>query len=175
MLKRHFKSMLLLSLCALSVISPQLVHHSLIMGADSLFHFNRFYDAASQINDHNWQYFVSMYGFSQSGRIVNALYGPFIAYFNGFILGLTHSWFSYQIISDFIVLFVSGISMYYLLIQNYVSKQYQVVSSYIHPLYVKLRRCDLGHWATIFKLGRCYPPIGCVSCYTFRTGKKRAC
>lgn len=126
--------MLLLSLCALSVISPQLVHHSLIMGADSLFHFNRFYDAASQINDHNWQYFVSMYGFSQSGRIVNALYGPFIAYFNGFILGLTHSWFSYQIISDFIVLFVSGISMYYLLIQNYVSKQYQVVISILYML-----------------------------------------
>lgn len=53
MIKKHAKNILIIAVFALIVISPQIYSHSLILGSDSLFHFNRFYDMASQINDHN--------------------------------------------------------------------------------------------------------------------------
>lgn len=134
MIKKHAKNILIIAVFALIVISPQIYSHSLILGSDSLFHFNRFYDMASQINDHNWQYFVSMYGFTQSGRIVNAIYGPLLAYLHGFILWITRSWFLYQIISDFMVMFIAGCMMYYLLIQNKVSQRYLMPLSTLYML-----------------------------------------
>ena len=36
-----------------------------------------------QLKNGNFSYFLSLYGFQQSGRIVNALYGPFFAYLQG--------------------------------------------------------------------------------------------
>ena len=49
-----------------------------ILGSDSIFHYNRFYEAAMQLKNGNFSYFLSLYGFQQSGRIVNALYDPFL-------------------------------------------------------------------------------------------------
>ncbi|EQE00311.1 putative cell division domain protein, partial [Clostridioides difficile CD9] len=39
-----------------------------------------------QFKTGNFSYFQTNYGFQQSGRIVNALYGPLIAYILGGIL-----------------------------------------------------------------------------------------
>ncbi len=50
----------------------------MILGSDVVFHFNRFYETSQQIKEGNFQYFLSIYGFQQSARIVNALYGPFL-------------------------------------------------------------------------------------------------
>lgn len=73
----------------------------MIIGSDSIFHFNHFYDIAMQMKHGNIQYFISMYGFQQSRRTINALYGPLIAYFHGGLVLLSRSWFNYQVLSNF--------------------------------------------------------------------------
>ncbi|WP_395320068.1 MFS transporter [Fructilactobacillus frigidiflavus] len=67
-----------------------------------------------QIKHHNYSYFMSNYGYRQSGQIVNALYGPYMTYLLGFILLVTHSWFWFEMIVDFIILTVSGLGAYVL-------------------------------------------------------------
>lgn len=62
---------------AVLLVTPQLFTRKVILGSDSVFHYNRFYEAAMQLKNGNFSYFLSLYGFQQSGRIVNALYGPF--------------------------------------------------------------------------------------------------
>lgn len=63
---------------AVLLVTPQLFTRKVILGSDSIFHYNRFYEAAMQLKNGNLSYFLSLYGFQQSGRIVNALYGPFL-------------------------------------------------------------------------------------------------
>lgn len=123
-LKKVFNPFGILLVFSILIVLPQFSDHAIILGADSLFHFNRFFDAEEQIAHHNLSYFISVYGFSQSGRIVNALYGPYIAYFNGFLLYLTKSWFLYQILSNVLVTLLAGLSMYYLLISNKIKYTY---------------------------------------------------
>ncbi|KAA8368067.1 glycosyltransferase family protein [Leuconostoc carnosum] len=149
---------LIFSLFSIIILLPQINQHALVLGGDSLFHMNRFYDAMMQIKEGNIQYFVSMYGYSQSGRIVNALYGPYLAYINGFIMLLTHSWLKYQIVSDWIVNVIAASTMYYLLRSNYVQKSYAV---WISILYVTtyavtawtLSQQFLSWGAALFPLG----------------------
>ena len=133
-MKKHFRASLIFLLIAILIILPQLVQHSVILGGDSLFHFNRFFDAEQQIAHGNFQYFMSVYGFSQSGRIVNAIYGPYVAYFNGLILYILKSWFWYQIFTGIFVPFVAGISMYYLLISNKIDYVYAIFTSSLYML-----------------------------------------
>lgn len=133
-MKKHFRASLIFLLIAVLIMLPQLVQHSIILGGDSLFHFNRFFDAEQQISHGNIQYFMSVYGFSKSGRIVNALYGPYIAYFNGFILYILKSWFLYQIFTGIFVLFIAGISMYYLLMNNKINYIYAVFISSMYMM-----------------------------------------
>lgn len=96
------------------IMYPQIISHGVILGTDSIFHFNRFYDAAKQIQQGNWSYFQSNYSFQQSGRIINAVYGPLFAYLNGILLGILGTWFRYQVISSFLVYFIGGVGMYQL-------------------------------------------------------------
>ncbi|EOD02750.1 hypothetical protein IV58_GL001239 [Lactobacillus delbrueckii subsp. jakobsenii ZN7a-9 = DSM 26046] len=49
---------------------------NIIIGSDTIFHYNRFYKTAQQIKHGNFNWFMTMYGFSHSGRVINALYGP---------------------------------------------------------------------------------------------------
>ncbi|WP_231496658.1 hypothetical protein [Enterococcus gallinarum] len=81
---------------SLLLLLPQLFGRGLILGSDAVFHFNRFYETSQQIKEGNYQYFLSIYGFQQSGRIVNALYGPFFAYFQGILVLISRSWFQYN-------------------------------------------------------------------------------
>ncbi|WP_284250875.1 hypothetical protein [Tetragenococcus osmophilus] len=94
------------------MISPQLYKHSLILGNDMMFHFNRFYEAYMQIKTGDFNYFQSIFGFDQSGRIVNALYGPDFAYLQGLLMFLTKNWFRYQLLSSFLCFFIAGIAMF---------------------------------------------------------------
>ncbi|MDN6640618.1 MAG: hypothetical protein L0L10_07525 [Tetragenococcus sp.] len=103
---------------SIALQSVQMMNKNLYLGPDWVFHYNRFYDAAQQIKEGNFQCFISMYGFSQSGRIVNALYGPMFAYLQGLILLLCGSWLKYQIVSNFLITFLSGISMFTLLLKT---------------------------------------------------------
>ncbi|MHC9537685.1 MFS transporter [Dellaglioa sp. BT-FLS60] len=113
-LKNHGSVFSIIFVVSLFLVLPQILNHSLVLGSDSLFHFNRIYDIYMQFKTGNFSYFQSNYGFQQSGRIVNALYGPGVAYFLGLLLLAVHSWIKFQVISSFLVFFISGYSMYYL-------------------------------------------------------------
>ena len=108
----------LLVIVASSLQLLQVQNRNLYLGYDWVFHYNRFYDAAQQIKEGNFQYFITMYGFTQSGRIVNALYGPMFAYFNGLLILITKSWFNYQLLTNFLITFLASLSMFILLIKN---------------------------------------------------------
>ena len=84
----------------------------MVIGSDAIFHFNRFYDTSEQIRNGNFEYFISLYGFQQSGRIVNAFYGPFVAYLHGLLVLFSKNWFVYQVLSNLILFIISGCSMY---------------------------------------------------------------
>lgn len=57
-------------------------------------------------------WFMTLYGFSHSGRVINALYGPAFAYLNGLLLLAVGTWYRYQIITSFLVFAVGGVGMY---------------------------------------------------------------
>lgn len=102
---------------AILLITPQLFTRKVILGSDSIFHYNRFYEAAMQLKNGNFSYFLSLYGFQQSGRIVNALYGPFFAYLQGGLILISGTWFRYQIVSRVLLHILAESSMYALLKQ----------------------------------------------------------
>lgn len=68
-----------------------------------------------QIKEGNFEYFLSFYGFQSSGRMVNALYGPLMAYLQGGLVLLAGTWFRYQVLSNFVMYLLSGSTFYYLL------------------------------------------------------------
>jgi hypothetical protein len=112
-LKRN-SPLVVLALVSLLVVLPQLFNHSIILGVDSIFHFNRFYEAAMQLKAHNLSYFQSNYAFQQSGRIVTALYGPYLTYGIGWLLLHLGGWFKLELVLGFVLEFIAGSGMYVL-------------------------------------------------------------
>lgn len=113
------------------VMYSQIVSHGVILGTDSIFHFNRFYDAAKQLQQGNFSYFQSNYCFQQSGRVINAVYGPLFAYLNGAVLGMAGTWFRYEVISNLVVYICGGIGMYLLAIKGHASRLFALLVSLI--------------------------------------------
>lgn len=126
-----FVSILVLVIASLCLQLVQIQNKNLYLGYDWIFHYNRFYDAAQQIKEGNFQYFISMYGFSQSGRIINAVYGPMFAYFNGLLLLICGSWFKYQLLTNFLITFFSAVSMFFLLRKNKIRTQISILLAVI--------------------------------------------
>ncbi|HBI2116425.1 TPA: hypothetical protein I0I27_RS09735 [Enterococcus faecium] len=147
---------------ALAFLMPHLFTHKLILGADAPFHYNRFYDAAQQIKYGDFHYFPSLYGFQQSGRIVNAVYGPFFAYLQGLIVLLAGSWFHYQILSNFILYLISGFSMLILLryvnVRNWVSVPVAVLFMSTYSIQYWSINQGFTSWGTCF-YSLCMIPI----------------
>lgn len=85
---------------------------NVIIGSDTIFHFNRFFETEEQIRNGNFSWFMTLYGFSHSGRVINALYGPAFAYLNGLLLLAVGTWYRYQIITSFLVFMTGGVGMY---------------------------------------------------------------
>ena len=110
--KEYLLPFLLIMLSSFLLILPQILTKGVITGSDFLFHYNRFYETAQQIKTGNFSYFISLYGFHGSARIINALYGPYFAYVQGFILLLCKNWYNYQLISRFLLGSIAGLSMY---------------------------------------------------------------
>lgn len=139
---------------ALAFLMPHLFTHKLILGADAPFHYNRFYDAAQQIKHGDFHYFPSLYGFQQSGRIVNAVYGPFFAYLQGLIVLLAGSWFHYQVLSNFILYLISGFSMLILLryvnVRNWVSVPVAVLFMSTYSIQYWSINQGFTSWGTCF-------------------------
>ncbi|HFI0399188.1 TPA: hypothetical protein ACGO63_001476 [Streptococcus suis] len=100
---------------SLLLLVPHIVTRGMVTGADLIFHYNRFYDAAMQMKEGNFSYIISLYGYQQSGRIVNALYGPYFAYLQGALVLLSGTWFRYQILSNLLLGTLSATSLYFLM------------------------------------------------------------
>lgn len=98
---------------ALILEGPQIINQNIIIGSDTIFHFNRFYDAMEQIKNLNFQYWASEYGFQNSMRIVSPVYSPWIAYLNGFVLFLCKNFVWYEIISRILITLIAAMAMKY--------------------------------------------------------------
>lgn len=111
---KNIKSLSIIIIFAIFFLSPQIFQRSLIVANDWLFHMNRYYETSMQIQTGHYNYFQSLFGFNQSGRIINSMYGADFAYFAGAILSLVKSWFHFQLILNFLCFFSAGFSMYLL-------------------------------------------------------------
>lgn len=125
---------IILSLVIATVlIWTELTTRSGITLDDTAFHFHRFYDTYQQIQNHNFSYFQMNYGMGESGRIVNALYGPFFAYLMGSLLLFCSSWLRFQILITYLIFLVGGLGIYRLSRKVKIS---QVVSSIVTALFL---------------------------------------
>lgn len=106
---------LFLTMMAMEFVFIQMRTGRLIIGSDSIFHFNQIYEAEQQIKNHNFSYFMSIYAFHQSGRVINAVYGPILTYLLGALLLVVKSWYRLQVITSFLVYLVAGCGMYWAL------------------------------------------------------------
>lgn len=145
--------------------SPQIYDHSIIIGVDSVFHFNRFFDTMNQLHSAKFNYFQSNFGFNQSGRVVNALYGPLMAYFHGFLLLITHSWFKYELLSNLVLSLLSFYSMYYLCRQFAVRKTYAYLASLLYSMSSSVAIWTMSQQFTGW--GSALVPLGISGCLTF--------
>lgn len=123
---------LFLLLITYTMIQGQLGHRGFVMSMDTWFHYDRFYDVSQQIKNHSFNYFQMNYGFSQSGRIINALYGPLFAYLMGFLVLITGTWYRFQIITYFIICLLGGTGMYKLVKKTGTSKIWSVLLAAIY-------------------------------------------
>ncbi|ANZ70530.1 hypothetical protein AYR57_06215 [Pediococcus claussenii] len=101
-----------LFIVALVVVSPIFFNKIGIMGVDSYFHYNRIYEAAMQIKNHNFS-FLNLYSFQEAGRVVNQVYSPLITYLFGGLLLLCGNWFRFQVVSIVLVTLLSGETSYF--------------------------------------------------------------
>lgn len=125
---------IILSLVIVTVlIWTELTTRSGLTLDDTAFHFHRFYDTYQQIQNHNFSYFQMNYGMGESGRIVNALYGPFFAYLMGSLLLFCSSWLRFQILITYLIFLVGGLGIYRL---SRKIKLSQVVSSIVTALFL---------------------------------------
>lgn len=104
----------ILILVPICMLMPEISSGGMILGHDVVFHYNRFYDALMQLKEGNLYYIPSLYGFQQSGRIVNAFYGPAFANFQAMLLFLTGTWYRYYLLSNIILSLIATSSFYYL-------------------------------------------------------------
>ncbi|WP_048000695.1 hypothetical protein [Lactiplantibacillus herbarum] len=99
-------------LATLIVVSPLLLNRTAILGVDGYFQYNRIYEAAMQLRHHNFS-FLNLYSFQQTGRIVNQVYSPLLAYLFGGVLLLAGNWMRFQIVSCVLVMLVAGVTTYH--------------------------------------------------------------
>lgn len=128
----HIWPYLLAILVTSIMILPQLHANVMTVRGDTFFHYSRFYDIYMQLKTGHFNYFQSNFGFQQSGRIINALYGPGFALINGIILCLAHTWFNFQIITDYLLTLLAMATMMYLLKYLKVNKLIAVFLSLVY-------------------------------------------
>ncbi|WP_395538135.1 hypothetical protein, partial [Lactiplantibacillus pentosus] len=110
-MRKHRTAIVVIALAVLVMCSPLLLNNHALLGVDGYFQYNRIYEAALQLKNHNFS-FINLYSFQQAGRVVNSLYSPLITYIAGALLLLVGNWFRFQILSLAIVYFASGMLMY---------------------------------------------------------------
>lgn len=113
LLLEYLLVILIILLVASCIMFFQLKNKVWINGDDTVFHDNRFYEILQQIKTNNSSYFQMNWSFAQTGRIVNAVYGPLFGYFMSFLLLLSGTWFKFQILQNYLLFLLGGIGMYY--------------------------------------------------------------
>lgn len=129
----RFCPYLVFVLVSIFILWTQLQAHSVYIASDYIFHMNQFYESATQIRTGNLSWFLTLFGFGQTGRIVNAVYSPIFSYLVGGLLLLLGTWYRLSITLDFLVLFLGGTFMYHLLHQCHIRR---INSSLISILYM---------------------------------------
>ncbi|KRL63767.1 cell division protein [Lactobacillus psittaci] len=119
-------------LSILALLYVQIMGHITIIGSDTYFHLARFYDIKKQILTGSFSWFQTNFTFEQTGRIINALYGPLFAYCNAFLLLLVRSWFQYEVITNILVDFIAAAGMYKLAVKVKTPKIIAVILSLIY-------------------------------------------
>jgi|GEM_PF-2089134 len=117
---------------ALALTSPQIFNRNIVVGVDGMFHMNRFYDTAMQIKHGQFSWFQMNESFNQSGRIVNALYGPLFAYAAGLLLLMTGKWLIFQLVLNLILECLAGFTMYFLAKELGASKHFSLAAGLIY-------------------------------------------
>ena len=115
--KNILVSFLIITLITFVLTYYQIRYKAVFVYNDTAFHYNRYFDIFQQLKTGNFSYFQTNYGFSQSGRIINAVYGPGFAYLNGLLLLLCKNWFIYQIITTFLLNYLAGYGYLYLVVK----------------------------------------------------------
>lgn len=134
------------------MIQGQLSNRSFVLNIDTWFHYDRFYDISRQFRSGNFSYFQMNYGFSQSGRIINAFYGPLFAYLMGFLVLITGTWFKFQILSYFLICFLGGSGMYLLVRKVGTNKLCSIILALLYintsPLQTWFDHSNLTGWGS---------------------------
>lgn len=110
-LEKRWAHYLLGAIVCIIVMLPQINTKSVVVGIDDMFFFNRYYDAYMQMKTGNFNYFMSNFGFFQSGRVVNAVYGPFFGYVQGLLMFFANTWLKYEVVTSLLLLFTAFCSM----------------------------------------------------------------
>lgn len=130
-MKKHIQPIIIIFLASIFVVSPIILNKTPVLGVDGYFHYGRIYEAAMQIKHFNFSV-LNLYSFQQSGRIVNEVYSPFLTYVLGIILLLSGSWLKFQVIINILVLFISGISAYYVSRRLHLNEKFSIALGIIY-------------------------------------------
>lgn len=123
---------IIILICIYLMIRFQILTRSVVLSSDAFLHFQRFYDTSMQIRTGNYSYFQTNFGFGHSGRIFNAVYGPYLSYLCGLVLIIVHNWFNLQILTIFAVLLIAGIGMYRLALKAKVDETVAILLALIY-------------------------------------------
>lgn len=94
------------------MVGIQAGEKGVLIGSDTTFHFQRFYDAYMQLRTGRLSWWQTNFGFQQCGRVVNAVYGPLFAYLMGAVLLLTGTWLRFQLLVNLVAYLLCGLGMY---------------------------------------------------------------
>ncbi|AMV61699.1 Hypothetical protein ADU71_0064 (plasmid) [Pediococcus damnosus] len=124
----------------------------MVLGSDSIFHFNRFFDTAEQIANKNFNYFQANYGFQQAGRIITPLYGPFVSYLMGLLLMLLGSWLKFQLAVDLLILVTAAYGVYSLSKRLHSNQDFAIISGILFMTSISITGWVLNQHFTSFGL-----------------------
>jgi len=108
----HIAPLLAIVVVTALMVGIQAGEKSVLIGSDTTFHFQRFYDAYMQLRTGRFSWFQTNFGFQQCGRVVNAVYGPLFAYLMGAVLLASGTWLRFQIVVNAAAYLLCGLGMY---------------------------------------------------------------
>lgn len=103
---------LVMTFVLFAYLYDQVINHSMLIFNDTPFHFGRFWEVHQQIATGKISYFQSNFSFNQSGRIINAVYGPLFALIMGLLTFVFTNWFKFQIGTSILLIYLAGFGFY---------------------------------------------------------------